>query len=70
MSNGCPYCQKQLSLINQRNIDVATNAYIDGDILFFSTSCDDFYYDTDEQIEINYCPICGCNLKEHKDENN
>lgn len=69
--NNCPYCSNEA-----RELTYVETEDRDGDPLGFETNiyqgklitAADRYNANDDWIDINYCPMCGRDLRRHHDE--
>lgn len=79
MKKGCKYCRKDFSkdgseaiicesFPNEKSLELLNSLYIEGNgDLVSILDCGDFR--SQVETKINYCPMCGTNLKElYKDE--
>lgn len=57
---GCDYCMSLIAL------DKSDNFYIEGDAITEKKYLYGKHYSKSFKVLINYCPMCGKNLKEEK----
>ncbi len=54
----CDFCNEKTSLTNGNFI-----VEVEDGMLHVSYECSDAWYNSDEYIEVNNCPMCGCDLR-------
>lgn len=62
----CPYCHTDKSLIEYEDCGFEVEAGVDDDGTLY-VDADDGYHLFNQEININYCPICGRPLNEEEE---